>query len=126
LRCEKEAVMELDWHSGRSGLPLIESAAEDPEIDLAAVRGYRLGRLREEMRRRDIAACLLFTAWGVLTEPGVRLVNLGNLNFEMNPIMIGVLGHVVSFVTGYVVSLVAGGYVPDDVDELRFHFGRRA
>jgi len=91
---------------------------------------FALGFLTRRATRRGcyagIAACLLFTAWGVLTEPGVRLVNLGNLNFEMNPIMIGVLGHVVSFVTGYVVSLVAGGYVPDDVDELRFHFGRRA
>ena len=38
----------------------------------------------------------------------------------MNPIMIGVFGHVISFGVGYLVSIVAGGYVPDDVDELRF------
>jgi SSS family solute:Na+ symporter len=47
------------------------------------------------------------------------MLDLG-FNFEMNPILIGFLGHVVLFVTGYVASLVLGGYRPDDVERLTF------
>lgn len=65
-----------------------------------------------------IAACAAFTIWGVLTEPGNRIIDLGALNFPLNAILIGVLGHVVMFVVGYVVSVLFGGYRPPDVDDL--------
>jgi len=67
-----------------------------------------------------IAACLLFTAWGVLTGPHFRILDLGAFNFNMNPILIGVLGHVVVFSVGYIVSIIFGGYRPDDIDQLIF------
>ena len=38
----------------------------------------------------------------------------------MNPIMIGILGHVITFGVGYIISVIAGGFRPEDVDELRF------
>ena len=45
--------MNLDWHADRSDLPelatLDQLAVEEP-IDLAAVRSYRLGRVRERER----------------------------------------------------------------------------
>ena len=63
---------------------------------------------------------MLFTAWGVLTEPSSRTLDLGVFNFNMNPIMIGVFGHMISFGVGYIASLLLGGYRPDNVDELRF------
>jgi len=66
-----------------------------------------------------IAACLLFSAWGLLTEPTHRLVNLP-INFEMNPILIGVIGHVILFSVGYLTSLLFGGYRPADVERLTF------
>ena len=66
-----------------------------------------------------IVACLLFTAWGILTEPKNRIVDMG-FNFEMNPILIGLVGHVVLFVVGYVASLILGGYRPANIDELTF------
>jgi len=62
-----------------------------------------------------IVACLLFTAWGVVTQgdDSTRLLDLG-FNFQMHPILIGVFGHVVLFVVGYATSRIVGGYRPPD------------
>ena len=56
----------------------------------------------------------------MLTEPAARTLDLGDYNFDMNAIMIGVFGHLITFGVGYIVSILAGGYRPDDVDDLRF------
>jgi solute:Na+ symporter, SSS family len=66
-----------------------------------------------------IAACLAFTAWGLLTEPTHRLVDLG-FNYSMNPMLIGVLGHFILFGVGYAASLVLGGWRPANVEQLTF------
>ena len=66
-----------------------------------------------------IGVCLIFTAWAVLTQPKARVLDLP-FNFELNPILIGVVGHLVLFVSGYVASLVFGGFRPDNVDQLTF------
>lgn len=66
-----------------------------------------------------LAACALFTAWGTLTEPTRRTIDLG-FNFDLNPILIGLLGHVIVFVVGYGASRLLGGYVPPNVDQLTF------
>ncbi|MEM7503325.1 MAG: sodium/solute symporter [Pseudomonadota bacterium] len=110
--------------------PVAERALIITVIVSAGTLGiFALGFLCRCATRRGcyagIVACLLFTAWGVLTEPAARTVDLGFLNFEMNAIMIGVLGHAVSFGVGYIVSRLAGGYVPDDVEELMLFQGRR-
>ncbi len=109
--------------------PVAEKALVITVIVSAGALGvFALGFLTRRATRRGcyagIAACIAFTAWGVLTEPAARIVDLGSFNFEMNPIMIGVFGHAISFGVGYLVSIVAGGYVPDDVDELRFRLAR--
>jgi SSS family solute:Na+ symporter len=66
-----------------------------------------------------IAVCVLFTGWAVLTQPNARVLDLP-INFELNPILIGVLGHAVLFGVGYAASLVFGGYRPSNVDQLTF------
>lgn len=66
-----------------------------------------------------IAACIVFTTWGLLTEPAHRIVDLG-FNFEMNPILIGVFGHVVLFGVGYLASVILGGWRPENVKRLTF------
>ena len=66
-----------------------------------------------------LAACALFTAWGTLTEPSNRLLDLG-CNFPLNPILIGILGHLIVFGVGYGASRLLGGYVPPNVDQLTF------
>ncbi len=67
-----------------------------------------------------IVACLLFTAWALLSQAddhGSRTVDFG-FNWEMNPILIGVFGHFVVFGVGYAWSLIFGGHRPDDIENL--------
>lgn len=89
---------------------------------------FFLGFLTIRATRRGcyvgIVACILFTAWGILTEPTHRIIDMG-LNFPLNPILIGVLGHFVLFGVGYVASLVLGGYRPQDAEQLTFYQFRR-
>ncbi|MGK7754348.1 MULTISPECIES: M24 family metallopeptidase [unclassified Roseovarius] len=66
---------ELDWHAERADLAdlaLLDRAPEDEGIDLAAVRGYRLGRVRAEMGKRDIAAVLLSDPVNIRYATGAR------------------------------------------------------
>lgn len=65
-----------------------------------------------------IIAALLFTAWGVLTEPAARLIDLGNFNFAMNAILIGIFAHIILLAVGWVVSVLCGGHRPADIDQL--------
>ena len=67
-----------------------------------------------------IAVCLVFTTWALLSKAGSdgsRIVDFG-FNWEMNTILIGVFGHFVLFITGYVVSRIFGGYRPENVSQL--------
>ncbi|HUJ11920.1 MAG TPA: sodium:solute symporter [Verrucomicrobiae bacterium] len=53
-----------------------------------------------------IIASVLFTAYATLTQGKEQLLNLGRLNFHMPGVMIGVVGHLVLIVVGYVASLL--------------------
>jgi solute:Na+ symporter, SSS family len=64
-----------------------------------------------------IAACLLFTAWALLSQGDNPVIDFG-YNWEMNPILIGVFGHGVLFGCGYGFSRIFGGYRPEAVSEL--------
>jgi SSS family solute:Na+ symporter len=66
-----------------------------------------------------IACAAVFTAWAILTQPGARMVDLG-FNFPLNPLLIGVLGHLVLFCTGWLASRVLGGHVPADIERLTY------
>lgn len=82
---------------------------------------FLLGFLTRRATRKGcyigIVTCLVFTAWALLTEPKARILDLP-LNFNMNPILIGVFGHVILFVVGYLASRILGGYVPNEVEKL--------
>jgi len=52
----------FDWHAERSdlaGIALLDRAPESEGIDLKAVRLYRLGRVRQEMKRYGVDAVIL-------------------------------------------------------------------
>jgi solute:Na+ symporter, SSS family len=66
-----------------------------------------------------IGVAAAYTAWALLTRPGVRILDLG-FNFNLNPLLIGVIGHLVLFVTGWVASRVIGGHLPADVERLTY------
>jgi SSS family solute:Na+ symporter len=82
--------------------------------------GFLTTRATREGCYAGIMACLLFTAWALLTGPGTRIINLGMLNYNLNPILIGLFGHVILFGVGYGVSRAFGGFVPENVAELTF------
>jgi SSS family solute:Na+ symporter len=66
-----------------------------------------------------IAVAAVFTAWAILTQPGTRILDLG-FNFPLNPLLIGVSGHLVLFFTGWIASRLLGGYVPENVERLTY------
>ncbi|HOE96976.1 MAG TPA: sodium/solute symporter [Candidatus Sumerlaeota bacterium] len=108
----------------REGIkPLMERGVTIAAIISAGSLGlFLLGFLTRRATRlgcySGIAACILFSAWGLLTSGGEdRILDTG-VNFTMNPILIGVFGHFVLFGVGYLVSLIFGGYRPDDVEQL--------
>ena len=60
-----------------------------------------------------IAACVLVTAWGTFTSGKEPIWNLGACNFKLPGIMIGVIGHVVLLVVGYVASFFFPASTPE-------------
>ena len=65
----------FDWHAERSdlsGIVLLDRAPESEGIDLIAVRAYRLGRVRAEMAKRDIAAVILSDPINIRYATGTR------------------------------------------------------
>jgi Xaa-Pro dipeptidase len=67
--------MNLDWHADRSDLPdltLLDQLEAGEPIDLAAVRGHRLGRVREQMAAYDLDACVLLDPVNIRYATGAR------------------------------------------------------
>ena len=67
--------MNLDWHADRSDLPdvvLLDQLAAQEPIDLAAVRSYRLGRVRAQMAAHEMDACVLVDPVNVRYATGAR------------------------------------------------------
>jgi Xaa-Pro aminopeptidase len=62
----------LDWHAERDAIALLDAAPESVGIDLAAVRAYRLGRVRSEMAQRDIDALILSDPVNIRYATGTR------------------------------------------------------
>ena len=65
----------FDWHVERSdlsGIVLLDRAPESEGIDLKAVRAYRLGRVRAEMAKRDIAVVILSDPINIRYATGTR------------------------------------------------------
>ncbi|MFC6671060.1 M24 family metallopeptidase [Marinobacterium aestuariivivens] len=65
----------LDWHAERADLndiQLLDQAPESLGIDLGAVRRYRLGRVRAEMRKRAIGALVISDPVNIRYATGTR------------------------------------------------------
>jgi Xaa-Pro dipeptidase len=67
--------MNLDWHAERSDLPdlaLLDQLDTGEPIDLAAVRAYRLRRVREQMAAHRVDACVLLDPVNIRYATGAR------------------------------------------------------
>jgi SSS family solute:Na+ symporter len=53
-----------------------------------------------------IAACLVFTTWATLTSGKTPAWDAGKYSFKLQPVMIGVIGHVVLLAAGYAASFL--------------------
>jgi solute:Na+ symporter, SSS family len=100
----------LNVGGGGAGEPVMKKIVTVASILSGGTLGlFFLGFLTTRANARGcvigIAACLLFTAWGVLTQPGTRLLDMG-VNFPFHPALLGVLGHFVLFFIGYGASLL--------------------
>ncbi|SAL37929.1 putative peptidase [Caballeronia arvi] len=65
----------LNWHRERhdlSDLQSLDRASDGSDIDLPSVRAYRLGRVRAEMRKRDIAALIISDPVNIRYATGAR------------------------------------------------------
>jgi len=52
-----------------------------------------------------IGVNLLFTAWATLTSGKNKMLELGEFNYTWPSVMIGVIGHMIILVVGYLASL---------------------
>ncbi|MPW21575.1 M24 family metallopeptidase [Paraburkholderia sp. CNPSo 3157] len=65
----------LNWHRERldlSDLQSLDRSSHGSDIDLVSVRTYRLGRVRAEMRKRDIAALIISDPVNIRYATGAR------------------------------------------------------
>ncbi|WP_029042514.1 M24 family metallopeptidase [Cucumibacter marinus] len=66
---------EFDWHAGRTDLAQLAQLDRTPvegEVDMVKVRAYRLGRVREQMREREIGALILSDPVNIRYATGAR------------------------------------------------------
>ena len=67
--------MHLRWHDDQptfDGLSLLDRDPADDLIDMVAVRGYRLQRVRSQMEHHGVDACLLFDPVNIRYATGAR------------------------------------------------------
>ncbi|MBX7123407.1 MAG: sodium/solute symporter [Opitutaceae bacterium] len=105
--------------------PLMERVVTIGSILAGGTLGlFCLGFFTRTATRRGcyvgVVVCLLYTIWAILTEPGGRVIDAGRYNFPLNPLLIGVIGHLILFGTGWIASKLLGGYVPNNVERLTY------
>ncbi len=78
-------------------------------LDLIVVVAYSLAFLSRRANRQGlcvgIIACIIFTGYATLTLGGKPVLDLGRFNFRMHEFMVGVIGHLVLLLVGYLASL---------------------
>jgi Xaa-Pro aminopeptidase len=110
--------MNADWHADRAGLPglatLDQVATEEP-IDLAAVRAYRRGRVREQIAAHGLDACVLLDPVNIRYATGARNMQVFHSRNPARYLFLPVEGPVVLFEFPGCTHLAAGLETIDDV-----------
>ena len=103
--------MELDWHAARSDLKdlaLLDRDPDEGEVDLVAVRAHRLQRLRNEMQKRDVAACVLFDPVNIRYATGARNMQVFHARNPARYLLVTVAGPVILYEFTGCMHLAAG------------------
>jgi Xaa-Pro aminopeptidase len=101
--------MELDWHAERSDLADLALLDRDaPDIDMVALRAGRLQRLRHQMRRRDVAACVLFDPVNIRYASGARNMQVFHARNPSRYLLVTVDGPVILYEFTGCMHLAAG------------------
>lgn len=108
--------MQLDWHGGPDVLAADEASPKGADIDLAAVRAYRLGRARLEMARHNLAACLLFDPVNIRYATGARNMQVFHQRNPARYLLLPVEGPVILFEFTGCMHLAEG---LETIDEVR-------
>jgi Xaa-Pro dipeptidase len=104
--------MRLDWHDAEN----FDAEPTDSDIDLAAVRAWRLGRARREIARYDLAACLLFDPVNIRYATGARNMQVFHQRNPARYLFLPVEGPVILFEFTGCRHLAAG---LETIDEVR-------
>jgi SSS family solute:Na+ symporter len=108
------ALVALQLTSGRNRaiyelVPTLMSILAGGMLGLFAL-GFMSKRATGRGAYWGIGVCALFVFWATVTGP--LKVDLG-LNFHLNPLLIGILSHVILFAAGYLASCGLGGNRPE-------------
>ena len=107
--------------------PPMQLTDTEAMIDLKAMRAYRLGRVRDQLRRQDIAACVLLSPFSIRYATGVRNCAIFQTHILAGYLFIPVEGPVVYFDSepGRVTASGLGTIdeVSGEVMQLSFMFG---
>jgi len=68
-----------------------------PQIDMARMRAYRLGRVQAELERRELAGLVLFDSINIRYASGLRQDQLAQLHYPGRSIFVPARGRCVSF-----------------------------
>ncbi len=112
--------MQLDWHglsdSGTGTIARIDETNAGGGIDHVAVRTWRLGRIRAEIARREIAACLLFDSVNVRYATGACNMQVFHARNPSRYLFLPVEGPVILFEFAGCMHLADG---LETIDEVR-------
>ncbi|MBT5579451.1 MAG: aminopeptidase P family protein, partial [Acidimicrobiaceae bacterium] len=109
----------LRWHGDEPGidqLRLLGRSPDDDLIDMGAVRAFRLGRVREQMTRYGVDACLLFDPVNIRYASGSRNMQVFSARNPARYLFVALDGPVILFEFAGCFHLSAG---LETIDEIR-------
>ena len=109
----------LRWHGDEPGideLRLLDRSPDDDLIDMGAVRAFRLGRVRKQMTRYGVDACLLFDPVNIRYASGSRNMQVFSARNPARYLFVALDGPVILFEFAGCFHLSAG---LETIDEIR-------
>ncbi|MDH3691789.1 MAG: aminopeptidase P family N-terminal domain-containing protein, partial [Gammaproteobacteria bacterium] len=87
----------LDTRRAADITPVTTISDTEAQIDMQRMRTYRLGRVREQLVKNDIAACVLFSPLSIRYATGLRNCALSQTHIVSGYVFIPAQGPVISF-----------------------------